>query len=212
MLPEAVVVARARPARTLPRGADLPGGCVYEPRWEGRRALLFVLPPAGAGRARACLLRSCAGDDLGALAPAVLAAALAQLPAGTVLDGALVETAAPPRAPGADVVRRAPAAGRREACVEHYVAVDVLAAPGGRDVRPRPWAARRRLLEDLLAQARPPLHLTPATVDEGCARGWLHDPAARVGGILAKGRAQPYRPGSRAWVEVRCAPLSRPRG
>ncbi|PPK97965.1 hypothetical protein CLV92_102116 [Kineococcus xinjiangensis] len=218
MLPNAVVVARTRTAPDLPTGADLPGGCVYEPRWAGRRALLFLLPPAGPGRARACLLRSRTGEDLGPGREDVLAAAVAQLPAGTVLDGALVETGALPLAapaPCRDLVpQRWPravggGAGGDGAGEPHYVAVDLLAAPGGRDVREQPWHVRRGLLEDLLTRVRAPLHLTPATGDEGCARAWLSDAAARVDGLVAKGRAQPYRPGSRAWVAFRPVPGGR---
>jgi hypothetical protein len=53
-----------------------------------------------------------------------------------------------------------------------YVVFDLL-SDGDEDLRPRPFGERRARLEALLAGARPPLHLTPATGDPSVARAWL---------------------------------------
>ena len=82
---------------------------------------------------------------------------------------------------------------------------DVLAA-GGDDLRGEPLRVRRRRLEDLLADAQPPLMLSPATTDREQAQEWLTKyAAAHVGieGIVAKGLGQRYRGGARDWLKYR---------
>ncbi|MFJ4809343.1 ATP-dependent DNA ligase [Streptomyces longwoodensis] len=62
----------------------LPAGWAAEPKWDGFRAQLAV---HASGRV---LLRSRQGTDMTALFPAIRAAALAQVPAGSGLGGELV--------------------------------------------------------------------------------------------------------------------------
>ncbi len=78
-----VAVALAKPVAAIPPRTALPGGCVYEPKWDGYR--LVVVRTAASTR-----LWSKQGRDLTDRFPDVAAAALAQVPAGTVVDGEVV--------------------------------------------------------------------------------------------------------------------------
>jgi hypothetical protein len=80
--PAAVMLAR--PVTDLPPADSLPGGCVYELKWDGYRALVAV---DARGRGRVCSRR---GVDMTAAFPDVAVSAAAQLPRGTLLDGELV--------------------------------------------------------------------------------------------------------------------------
>jgi ATP-dependent DNA ligase len=84
-----------------------------------------------------------------------------------------------------------------------YVAFDVLAV-GDVDLMPLPWTDRRARLEQLMAPARPPLQLCPATTDRDQALEWFTTWAPLgIEGLLAKGMASAYMPGTRGWVKVR---------
>ena len=78
-------VAVSWPSRcaTIPAAHALSGGCLYEPKWDGYR--LVVVRGAGSTR-----VWSKQGRDLSDRFPDVVAAARAQVPAGTVLDGEVV--------------------------------------------------------------------------------------------------------------------------
>jgi ATP-dependent DNA ligase len=87
----------ASPVSALPEGRALPGGCWYEPKFDGYRALVIVDGgldggvDGGVDRGVA-RVQSRRGADLSSAFPeiAAAAAASAQLPAGTVLDGELL--------------------------------------------------------------------------------------------------------------------------
>ena len=78
-----VAVELAKPVREIPARTALPGDCRYEPKWDGYR--LVVVRTAAATR-----LWSKQGRDLTDRFPDVAAAARAQVPAGTVVDGEVV--------------------------------------------------------------------------------------------------------------------------
>ena len=83
-----------------------------------------------------------------------------------------------------------------------YVAFDVLAVDGV-DVRTRPWAVRRALLEQLGVDWRPPLQLTPVTFDRDEAEQWSRDyRPLGIEGLVAKGAATRYVPGrASSWLK-----------
>ena len=88
-----------------------------------------------------------------------------------------------------------------------FVVFDVLALDGT-DIRSRPYAARRAMLEDLLARRLPHgLVLMPMSTEFAVARAWLlnHSDAGVEGveGVVAKRRDHPYRVGGRMWRKVR---------
>ena len=132
-----VAVQLAKPVRAIPPATALPGGCCYEPKWDGYR--LAVVRTASSTR-----LWSKQGRDLTDRFPDIAAAARAQVPPGTVVDGELVVWngsrldfgllqqrmgTAPSRL--APLVAAAPAS---------YVAFDLLAV-SGTDLRRRTLAA-----------------------------------------------------------------------
>jgi ATP-dependent DNA ligase len=86
-----------------------------------------------------------------------------------------------------------------------FVAFDAIAIDG-EDLRDRPFAERRRRLEQALARAVPPIHLTPMTHDRGVAAEWLERfEGAGLDGVIAKPEDAPYQPGKRAMIKVKHA-------
>ena len=79
--PVKLALAKAVPA--VPAEGALPGGCLYEPKWDGYRAAIFV-SPAGAA------LFSRQGKDLSRYFPELVQAAASQIPPGCVLAGEAV--------------------------------------------------------------------------------------------------------------------------
>ena len=195
-----VAVELAKPVRTIPAASALPGGCLYEPKWDGYR--LVVVRTGGSTR-----VWSKQGRDLTDRFPDVVAAAVAQVPAGTVLDGEVVIWNGSRLDFGLLQQRMVTPAGRIAALAAahpaSYVAFDLLAA-GGTDLRAWTLTRRRAALTDLAARWAPPLQLSPATTDPAEARTWFHDyRPAGVEGLVAKGAGTRYAPGRREWLKVK---------
>jgi ATP-dependent DNA ligase len=195
-----VAVQLSKPVAAIPPADALPGGCLYEPKWDGYR--LVVVRTASSTR-----LWSKQGRDLTDRFPDVAAAALAQVPAGTVLDGEVVIWHDDRLDFGLLQQRMVTAPGRMAALVAaspaSYVAFDLLAAGGG-DLRGQRLARRRAELERMAARWAPPLQLSPATADPEEARQWFTDfRPAGVEGVVAKGAGTRYAPGRREWLKVK---------
>jgi ATP-dependent DNA ligase len=188
----------AKLADTLPAGP----GFLYEPKWDGFRAIVF--------RGETDVyIQSRDLRPLDRYFPDLHDVLLAQLPPGCVVDGEIVIVwdgrldfdrlqlrLHPAASRVAKLARESPAA---------FVAFDVLAA-GGQDLRTAPQAERRARLERLLAGARPPLHLTPMTSDAALAAEWLERfEGAGLDGVVAKPEAGPYEPGRRAMIKIKHA-------
>src|SRR3954453_6510529 len=143
-----VAVELAKPVRSIPPEGALPGGCVYEPKWDGYR--LVVVRDGASTR-----LWSKQGRDLTALFPEIAAAAVAQVPPGTVLDGEVVVWNGSRLDFGLLQPRRVAPGGRGRAraaaAPASYVAFDLLAL-GGADLRDRRLRERRAALEELAAR------------------------------------------------------------
>src|SRR5690606_39079155 len=186
----------ARRANALPAGE----GWVFEPKWDGFRVLVFRAGDAW-------LLQSRDERPLDRYFPELRAPLAAALPARCVLDGELVVAAGGGLDFEALQQRIHPAASRIARLARETPASIVffdLLAEGGRDLRPRPFRERRRALEALLAGARPPLHVTPATPDRRVAADWFgRFEGAGLDGVVAKGAGDPYQPGQRAMVKVK---------
>jgi bifunctional non-homologous end joining protein LigD len=85
----------------------------------------------------------------------------------------------------------------------HFVAFDLLAL-GDEDLRGRPFAERRAVLAGVLAQARSPVHLTPATTDRALARAWFGQfEGAGLDGIIAKPLTGTYQPDKRVMFKIK---------
>ncbi|MGY1697091.1 ATP-dependent DNA ligase [Geodermatophilus sp. SYSU D00814] len=195
-----VAVELAKPVRDLPTATALPGGCRYEPKWDGYR--LVVVRDATGTR-----LWSKQGRDLTDRFPDLAAAALAQVPAGTVLDGEVVVWGGE-RLDFGLLQRRLVTPPSRMAALAaahpaSYVAFDLLAS-GGTDQRRRPLRARRAALEELAQRWAPPMQLSPVTADPAEARRWAADlRPLGIEGLVAKGAATRYAGGRREWLKVK---------
>ena len=195
-----VAVELAKPVRDIPPANALPGGTRYEPKWDGYR--LVIVRQGDSTR-----LWSKQGRDLTNRFPDVAAAALVQLPAGTVVDGEVVVWNGERLDFGLLQRRMVTAASRIAGLVAthpaSYVAFDLLAA-GGTDLRGRPLRRRRAELEALAERWAPPLQLSPMTADADEATRWFADfRAAGVEGLVAKGATSRYAPGRREWLKVK---------
>ena len=188
----------AKLAEALPGG----GTFLYEPKWDGFRAIVFR---GGSD----VFIQSRDLRPLDRYFPELHAACLDLLPPGCVVDGEIV--IATPRGLDFDALqlRLHPAASRvaklaKESPAE-FVAFDLLAVDG-RDVRTAPQGERRVLLEQLLARVRTPVHLTPMTRDPIVASEWLSRfEGAGLDGVIAKPEHGAYEPGKRAMLKLKHA-------
>ncbi|HYN67281.1 MAG TPA: ATP-dependent DNA ligase, partial [Ornithinibacter sp.] len=141
--------------------------------------------------------------------PEVVQAALANLPERCVVDGEIIVVR-----PGEDRLdfdllsqRIHPAASRvKKLSVEtpaQFVAFDLLAL-GDDDLTGRPFRERRALLEQALAGAQPPIHLTPATTDRAVAADWFTEfEGAGLDGLVAKQLDGSYEPDKRTMSKIK---------
>ncbi len=84
-----------------------------------------------------------------------------------------------------------------------FVAWDLLAL-GDEDLRGVPQGERRARLEQVLANVRPPIHLTPATRDRALAADWFDRfEGAGLDGVVAKRLDGAYLPGKRAMLKIK---------
>ena len=183
---------------------DLPaaGTFLFEPKWDGFRAIVFR---GGSD----VYIQSRDLRPLDRYFPELHDALVAQLPDGCVVDGEIVIRTPQGLDFDALQLRLHPAASRvaklaRETPAS-FVAFDLLAA-GGLERMATPQRDRRAILEDLFADVRPPLYLTPVTQDRGIATRWLEEfEGAGLDGVIAKPADGPYQPGKRAMIKVKHA-------
>jgi ATP-dependent DNA ligase len=134
-------------------------------------------------------------------------ALLTGLPDGCVLDGEIV--IASPHGLDFDALqlRLHPAASRVARLAKQtpasFVAFDAIALDG-QDLRALSQSERRLRLEQALAGAEPPIHLTPMTRDWSRASEWLSRfEGAGLDGVVAKAAGAKYEPGKRAMIKVK---------
>src|SRR5215213_6801857 len=129
----------------------IPTGKLYEPKWDGFRSIIFREV-----------------DD----------AVKANFPEHAVIDGEIVVLDRERNCLEFEVLQQRihPAASRVNLLAEQtpasFVAFDLLAL-GDEDLTELPFAERRARLEQALAPAKPPIHLTPITDDDELARTWF---------------------------------------
>ena len=188
----------AKLAEALPEG----GGFLYEPKWDGFRAIVFR-------RESDLFIQSRDLRPLDRYFPELRDALLVNLPLDCVIDGEIVI----PTTHGLDFnalqLRLHPAASRVAKLAKDipsaFVAFDVLAIDG-RDVRELPQSDRRTLLERALATVASPIHVTPMTRDHVEAADWLSRfEGAGLDGVMAKPENGTYEPGKRAMFKVKHA-------
>ena len=85
----------------------------------------------------------------------------------------------------------------------HFVAFDLLALDDT-DLCEQPFEYRRAALEQALAQARSPVHLTPATTDRDLAGQWFEQfEGAGLDGLIAKPLDGIYQPDKRVMFKIK---------
>ena len=182
---------------------DVPvGEYLYEPKWDGFRALVFH----GGSE---IFIQSRDSRPLDRYFPELHDGLLEALPAGCVLDGEIV--IATPHGLDFDALqlRLHPAASRVAKLATEtpssFVAFDALAIDG-RNLMDRPQTQRRAALEKLLAKTQRPVYLTPMTREREQALHWLeHFEGAGLDGVIAKPVGLTYQPGKRSMIKVKHA-------
>jgi ATP-dependent DNA ligase len=184
------------------RVGELPagGGWIFEPKWDGFRALVFR-------DGDEVLIQSRDEKSLNRYFPELIEPLRAQLPARCVLDGEIVIAQNGALDFDALQMRIHPAASRVELLSQQTPASIVffdLLAEGDRDLRDTPFENRRRTLESLLSSAAPPIHLTPATHDLSTARDWFRRfEGAGLDGVVAKAVSGTYESNKRAMLKIK---------
>src|SRR3954451_16717101 len=147
----------------------IPPSASYEPKWDGFRSLIFR-----------------DGDEvefgsrnerpMTRYFPELVEAVKAELPERCVLDGEIVIATGGGLDFEALQQRIHPAVSRvtmlSEQTPASFIAFDLLAL-GDADFMGRPCAERRAALEQALAHANAPIHLTPTTTDLDVANRWF---------------------------------------
>lgn len=197
------MLAQARD--TLPSPGALPGNLIFQPKWDGFRAIIFT-PNSSPGPV---LLQSRRGAFLQDRFPDLVRAA-ADLPDGWVLDCELIVTDEGAMSFEA-LQRRAGARGRTAARLAgvlpaHAAVFDVLQADG-HELLSTPYVERRIRLEELFSECQlaAPWTLCPETTDTATAREWFTTwtEVPGIEGLVVRGSRQRYSPGARALIKVR---------
>ena len=186
----------AKRVDSLPDG----DGWIYEPKWDGFRALVFR-------DGDEVFLQSRDEKPLNRYFPELEEPLLRQLPRRCTLDGEIVIA----REQGLDFealqMRVHPAASRVKMLAAQIPASivfwDVLCVDE-LDLRSEPFRDRRARLEAMLANAQPPLHVTPATTDRATADDWFRRfEGAGLDGVMAKPATGAYEPNKRAMLKIK---------
>jgi len=184
--------------------ADLPDGdeWLYEPKWDGFRAIVFR-------DGDETLIQSRDTKPLDRYFPELAAPLRANIPERCVLDGEVVIARDGALDFDALLLRIHPAASRVAMLAERtpasFVAWDLLALDD-EVLLHTPQGERRARLEQALAGARPPIHLTPLTRDRAQAADWFaRFEGAGLDGVIAKDATAAYEPGKRRMLKIKHA-------
>jgi ATP-dependent DNA ligase len=188
----------AKLADELPTGETL----LYEPKWDGFRALVFRGDSD-------VFIQSRDLRPLDRYFPELHEEFLLKLPDGCVIDGEIVIATRAGLDFDALQLRLHPAASRAAKLAKEtpasFVGFDLLAVDG-RDLRQVPLIERRTQLEGLLGDVERPIHLTPMTRDPAVALEWLaRFEGAGLDGVIVKPGEGTYEPGKRAMIKVKHA-------
>jgi ATP-dependent DNA ligase len=186
----------AKPSDGLPDG----DGWLYEPKWDGFRAIVFR-------DGDEVLIQSRDLKPLDRYFPELAAPLRASLPERCVVDGEVVIARNGELDFEALLLRIHPAASRVKMLAEEtpasFVGWDLLAL-GDDDLRATAQGDRRVRLEEALANVEPPVRLTPATRDRTTAADWFDRfEGAGLDGVIAKRLDAAYQPGKRAMFKIK---------
>jgi ATP-dependent DNA ligase len=173
---------------------------LYEPKWDGFRALVFR-------DADKVYIQSRDARPLDRYFPELHDALTRGLPRGCVIDGEIVIVTSKGLDFDALQLRLHPAASRVKKLAAEtpasFIAFDLLAVKS-RNWLMQPQSKRREALASLLEGVEPPIYLTPMTLDRKVAVDWLKRfEGAGLDGVVAKAASGLYLPGKRAMVKVK---------
>ncbi|MEH3033653.1 MAG: ATP-dependent DNA ligase [Aeromicrobium erythreum] len=192
----------AKSVKGVPAADSVEGGLVYEPKWDGFRAIVFR-------DGDEVEIGSRSTKPLTRYFPEVVEAVLAQLPERCVVDGEIVVALDGRLSFDALSQRIHPAESRVTMLAEQtpasLVVFDLL-AEGDTAWVERPLAERRARLEELLSGVEAPVHLTRVTRDAAEAERWFEQfEGAGLDGVVAKPLAGVYEPNGRRMLKVKHA-------
>jgi ATP-dependent DNA ligase len=182
--------------------AEIPPDCLYEPKWDGFRSIVFRdgdEVEIGSRNER----------PMTRYFPELVEAIKRSLPPRCVVDGEIVVASVDGRALDFWALQQRihPAVSRVSLLAGQtpatFIAFDLLAL-GDEDLTARPFRERRAALERALAGAAPPVHLTPVTHDAATAREWFEVfEGAGLDGVIAKGGDAHYVQGKRVMAKIK---------
>ena len=187
----------AKASDGLPEG----DGWLFEPKWDGFRALVFR-------DGDEVYIQSRDLKPLDRYFPELAEPLRAKLPERCVLDGEVVIARRRALDFEALLLRIHPAASRVQMLAAEtpasFVAWDLLAL-GDEDLRERAaGGAARAARGGAGAAPQPPVHLTPATRDRALAADWFDRfEGAGLDGVVAKRLEGTYLPGKRAMLKIK---------
>jgi ATP-dependent DNA ligase len=178
----------------------IPPGASYEPKWDGFRAIVFR-------DGDEVELGSRNEKPMTRYFPELVEAIKTELPDRCVLDGEIVIATGAGLDFEALQQRIHPAKSRVDLLADQtpasFIAFDLLAF-GDEDYTGQMFAKRRAALEQALGAARPPIHLTPTTIDLEVAKRWFVElEGAHLDGVIAKPLDGTYQPDKRVMFKVK---------
>ncbi|GAB3760573.1 ATP-dependent DNA ligase [Microlunatus parietis] len=178
------------------------GDFSYEPKWDGFRSIIFRdgdEVEIGSRNER----------PMTRYFPEMVEAVKANFPDRAVIDGELIVIGESGDRLNFDLLQQRihPAASRVKLLSEQtparFIAFDLLAL-GDEDYTDRPFTERRAALEQALAAADAPVHLTPVTRDAKLAEDWFTQfEGAGLDGVVAKGLDVTYQPDKRVMFKIK---------
>ncbi|GAA1115831.1 ATP-dependent DNA ligase [Arthrobacter flavus] len=203
-LPFPVQPMLAKAVSAVPEPDSVAGGLLYEPKWDGFRAIIHRDGDALDIGSRGSKL-------LTRYFPELVEALKISLPERCVVDGEIVVRTGSPGHERLDwealSQRIHPAESRVRLLAEEtpasFVAFDLLAA-GSHDLMSSPFAERRAALEGIADAFAAPIHLSQTTDDVELARRWLVEfEGAGLDGVVAKPLDAGYEPGKRRMLKIK---------
>ena len=189
----------AKSVKEMPQPDHVPGGVLYEPKWDGFRCIVFR-------DGDEVELGSRNERPLTRYFPEVVEALKRALPERCVVDGEIVIEQNGRLDFESLQLRLHPAESRvRKLAAEipaEFVAFDLLAV-GSESLVQQPFGERRAALEKSMRPTSD-VHLTPATTDPTVAARWFTDfEGAGLDGIIAKPQSITYRPDERVMFKIK---------
>ena len=185
-------------SKAVPRIPE--GPFSYEPKWDGFRSIVFR-------DGHEVEIGSRNERPMTRYFPEIVEAVQANLPEKCVIDGEIIVVIGDRLEFEVLQQRIHPAASRVKLLSQEtpasFIAFDLLALDDT-DYTQRPFEERRATLEECLARANAPIHLTPATRDHEMAVQWFSQfEGAGLDGVVAKPLAGTYQPDKRTMFKIK---------